>query len=142
MDTQKISQYLEAAALSTWAVFSPIRAVMATTGALIFADLFTGVWAAIKRKEPVTSKGFSRTVAKILLYETALCMSYLVHQYMTGDLLPADKLVAGMIGIVELKSILENLDTISGAPVFQQIINKAIDAENKNLGPPPGGPLK
>lgn len=128
------AKYLEPAAISAWAVFTPIRAVMATTGALIFADLMTGVWAAVKRGEKLTSKGFSRTLAKIFLYEAALMASYLVHQYMTGDLLPADKLVAGLIGIVELKSILENLNTINGTPVFAQIVNKAISAQEQ-LGP-------
>ncbi len=126
--------YIEAAAISTWAVFAPIKAVMLTTGVLIFADLMTGVWAAVKRKEPITSKGISRTLAKIALYELALATSYLVHQYMTGDLLPADKLVAGLIGIVELKSILENLNTINGTPVFAAIINRTISAQDQ-IGP-------
>ncbi len=124
-----VAKYFEAGAISTWAVFAPIKSIMFTTGALIFFDLGTGIWAAIKRKEPITSKGISRTVAKIVLYECALAVSYLVHQYMTGDLLPADKLVAGLIGIVELKSILENLNTINGSPVFAAVVNRAISAE-------------
>lgn len=127
----KFLEYLEAAAISAWAVLAPIKAVMLTAGVLIFADLLTGVWAAAKRKEKITSKGISRTVAKIFLYEMALVTSYLVHQYMTGDLLPADKLVAGLIGIVELKSILENLNAVNGTPVFASIIDRTISAQNK-----------
>ncbi len=134
MKFEDAKNYLEAAAVSAWAVFAPIKAVMFATGALIFIDLATGVWAAIKRKEPVTSKGISRTIAKIVLYELALATSYLVHQYMTGDLLPADKLVAGLIGIVELKSILENMNTINGSPVFAAIVNRAISAQEQ-IGP-------
>lgn len=134
VDWVAIHKYSEAAAISAWAVFTPIKAVMATTGALILVDLITGVWAAIKRKEAVTSKGISRTVAKLFLYECGLCVSYLVHQFMTGDLFPADKLLAGLIGIVELKSILENMNAINGTPVFAQIINKAISAQEQ-IGP-------
>lgn len=104
---------------------------MATTGVLIFADLITGIWAATKRKEPVTSKGISRTLAKIFLYEAALALSYLVHQYMTGDILPADKLVAGLIGIIELRSILENMNAINGTPVFAAVIDRAVSAQRK-----------
>ncbi len=126
-----IEKYFEACAISAWAVFAPIKAVMATTGALIFFDLATGIWAATKRGEPVTSKGISRTVAKIFLYEMALMTSYLVHHYMTGDTLPADKLVAGLIGVVELKSILENLNTVNGSPVFAAVIDRTISAQAK-----------
>ncbi len=127
----KALEYIEAALLSAWAVLAPIHAVMFVTGALIFVDLATGIMAAKKRREKITSKGFSRTVAKILMYELALVTSYLVHQYMTGDLLPADKLVAGMIGMVELKSILENLNAINGAPVFQAVIDRTIAAQKR-----------
>ncbi len=131
MKLEDLKNYAEAAAISAWAVFAPIKAVMLTAGVLICADLLTGIWAATKRQEPITSKGISRTLAKIALYELALATSYLVHQYMTGDLLPADKLVAGLIGIVELKSILENLNIINGTPVFAAIINRAIGAQDQ-----------
>jgi len=127
----KALQYIEAAAISTWAVFAPIKAVMFATGALIFMDLATGICAARKSGQPITSKGISRTVAKIVLYECALAVSFIVHQYMTGDLLPADKLVAGLIGLVELKSILENMNTINGSPVFEALINKTISAQDQ-----------
>lgn len=125
-----MKDYLEAAAISLWAVFAPIKAVMGATGALIFVDLATGLWAAKKTGQPITSKGISRTIAKIVLYECALAVSYIVHQYMTGDLLPADKLVAGLIGLVELKSILENMNIINGSPVFAAIVNRAISAQD------------
>ncbi len=127
----KYLEYFEAAAISTWTVFAPIQAVMAATGALIFIDLATGVMAAKKRKEEITSKGFSRTLAKIILYELALATSFVVHKYMTGDYLPADKLVAGLIGLVELKSILENVNTLNGTPIFEAVINRAISAQGR-----------
>ena len=133
----KYQDYIEAAAVSAWAVFAPIRAVMLTTGVLIFADLITGMWAAHRRGEEITSKGISRTLAKIFLYEMALAISYLVHQYMVGDSLPADKLVAGLIGLVELKSILENMNTINGSQVFSAVIDRALAAERKVEKPRP-----
>lgn len=135
--------YLEAAALSAWAVFAPIHAVMEVTGGLILIDLVTGVMAAKKTGQEITSKGISRTLAKVVLYELALATSFLVHQYMTGDLLPADKLVAGLIGLVELKSILENINAANGTPVFAAIVDRTIAAQRhlergkrKKKGPP------
>lgn len=122
---------IESAAIAIWAVFAPVRAVMMVTGTLIFVDLVTGMWAAKKANKPITSKGISRTLAKVALYECAIAVSYLVHQYMTGDLLPADKLVAGLIGLVELTSILENLNTINGSPIFAAIVNRAINAQDQ-----------
>ncbi len=121
--------YLEALALSILAVFAPIKPMMLATGALIVADLITGVWAAKKRKEPITSSRLKRTVGKFLVYELALCMSYLVHQYLVGDILPAEKIIAAMIGLVELKSCLENMDAIQGESVFKVIIDRVVQAQ-------------
>lgn len=125
----KLFTYVEASILSLWAVFAPVQAIMGVTGGLIFVDLVTGIMAAHKKGEEITSKGISRTVAKIVLYELALATSFLVHQYMTGDLLPADKLVAGLIGLVELKSIMENINVANGTPVFAAIIDRSIAAQ-------------
>lgn len=131
-------KYLEALGLSTLAVFAPLRAVMLAALFLIFVDLGTGMWAAKKRGEKISSKGISRTLAKIFLYESALAISFIVHQYLTGDLLPADKLVAGLIGLVELRSVLENLDAINGTSTFQLLVNKIIATEQQKFpeGPP------
>ena len=134
-------KWLEALGLSVLAIFAPIKAVMFATGFMILADFVTGMWAAKKRGEKITSKGFSRTLAKIFLYEAALAVSFIVHQYLTGDALPADKLVAALVGLTELKSILENLDSINGTSTFKLIVDKIISAEQQKFPPqPPQGP--
>lgn len=117
-------KYLEALALSILAVFAPIKAVMLVTLVLIIADTITGILAARKRGEPITSTGFKRTVGKLLLYESALCLAFLVEQYITGPAIPVSKLVSSMIGLTELKSILENCDDISGKSIFQAVVDR------------------
>jgi len=117
-------RYLEAFILAVVTVFAPAKTALIAALALVFFDFVTGVLAARKRKEKITSAGFKRTVGKIVLYEMALCMAFLAQEFLLGDDVPAFKLISTMIGLVELKSILENLDTINGKPVFRAILKK------------------
>lgn len=115
--------------LSALAVFAPIEPVIITTFVLVLADFITGVLAARKSGTKITSTGFKRSVGKLFLYETAMCLAFLVQKYMTGDLLPASKLVSALIGLTELKSILENLDTIQGSSFFNAILGRITQSE-------------
>lgn len=128
-------RYLESAALALITVFIPVESAILTTFALILVDLVVGILAARKQKIPVTSEGIKRTVGKILLYETAICLGFLVQQYLTGELFPACKLITALVGLVELKSILENLDVVSGTNTFKAILSRitqsAEDIEKK-----------
>lgn len=120
---------LIALGLSIVAVFAPIQAMIITTGVLIGADLIVGIWAASKQGHPITSAGIRRTVTKMFIYETALLLGFLAEHYLLSDLLPATKIVSGMIGITELKSIYENLNTISGSDLLKTAIAK-LGSEN------------
>ena len=117
-------RYLHFIILSIIVVLTPIKAAIIATIVLTFADMITGIWAAVRRKEAITSSGLKNTVGKILMYEIALIMAFLVQQYLTGEILPAAKLVAALIGLVELTSILENLDAINGTPIFKAIVSR------------------
>lgn len=124
-------RYLESLALACLAVFAPIKAVLATTLVLVLLDTATGVYAAYRRKEKITSTGLKRTAGKIALYEFALCVAFLAQHYLIGDDFPACKLVSAMVGLVELKSILENLDSISGTDLFQSILSAITHKQDK-----------
>lgn len=115
---------LEALLLSLLAVFAPIKAIIIVTGVLIFADTITGIIAAKKRGEVISSAGLRRSVTKSAVYLTAVCMGFLVEHYMMDNIMPISKIVAGLISAVELKSILENLDSINGNPIFKTLIEK------------------
>lgn len=124
--------YFKALLLACLAVFTPIKAVLLATLALVFFDTATGVYAAHKRKEPITSSGLKRTVGKLTLYESSLCMAFLAQHYLIGEDFPVCKLVSAMVGLVELKSILENLDSISGSSMFQSILNAITQKQDKS----------
>lgn len=117
-------KYLEALVISSLAAFAPVKATLATVLALVIVDLITGVLAALKRKELITSAQLRRSVSKLLIYELAVAMSYLSEHYLMSDEVPALKLISGMLGMVELKSVIENLNELSGNSVFKALIDK------------------
>lgn len=121
---EALVKYVQPLFVSALAVFAPIKAILLVTGFLIISDLITGVLAAKKRGEAINSAGLRRTVTKILVYNLAVISGFLVETYMISDIFPISKLIAGVISIVELKSILENLNTINGTNIFKVIIEK------------------
>lgn len=110
--------------LSTAAVFAPIKMVLLVTGVLIFADLVTGIIAARKRKEPITSAGLRRTVTKVFIYNAAIMLGFLAETYMLDGFLPISKIASSLIALVECKSLYENLDEIRGGNLFKSLIDK------------------
>jgi len=125
--------WLKAAAVAVIAILAPIHSVMLTTGILIFADLLLGVIAAYKRKETITSAALRRTVTKILVYQTAIVTGFLCEKFLLSGSIPVVKLAAGAIGLVEVKSIMENLNEINGSPIFNSLLSAL---GSKNDSPP------
>lgn len=118
-----LKQYSIFLIISIAAVFSPIYDVIVVVGVLIFIDLFLGVYAATKRGEEITSAGLRRTISKMFVYQMVVLSCFLGEKYLLHGLLPAVKLVAGVIGITEIKSILENAGDITGLN-FKTILKK------------------
>ena len=117
-------ELLKALLISSIAVLAPIHAVMIVVGILIGADLILGIAASLKSGEKIHSAAMRRTVSKILIYQLAVITGFLCETYLMGGLLPISKLVAGVIGLVEMKSILENCDIINGEPIFKSVLKK------------------
>lgn len=113
-------------------VLAPIHAVMISVGVLVIADLITGIWAAIKRGEKVRSAAMRRTISKMLIYQIALITGFIFERYILEDLIPMTKIVASVIGMVEIKSIFENLNTIYGSDLFKVILSK-LGSENDRV---------
>lgn len=109
--------------ISIVAVFAPIHAILITTMVLIFMDLILGTYAAYKRGEEITSAGLRRTITKMFVYQIVLMTSFLGETYLLGGIIPVVKLVAGFIGLVEIKSLLENASSITNLD-FKSIIKK------------------
>lgn len=130
-------KFLQASLVSLVAVLAPIKAVLLVSGFLIFADLISGILAARKRGENISSAGLRRTLSKMLIYNLAVISGFLVETYMVSELLPISKLIAGTISLVELKSILENLNTINGTDIFKTVLNSLGSKNDGSSGEPP-----
>lgn len=125
----KFFKPLEALAIALLAIFAPIHHLLLSTGVMIFADLVTGVYAAYKRGEPITSSGLRRTVTKMFVYELSIVLAFIAEHYIS-DILPFVKMASAMIAVTELKSIYENLNSISGINLLKGLIDK-LGSENQ-----------
>lgn len=119
-----LNNYLTKASVLLITLLSPIHGVMATVGFLIVADLVTGMIAAKKRGEKINSAAMRRTVSKMVVYQIAVISGFLLETQLLHELLPVTKVVAGVIGMVEFKSILENGNTILGVNIFKEVIKR------------------
>lgn len=116
--------YLKYLIISAIAVLAPIKTTMVAISILIFADLVLGLIAAYKRGDKITSAALRRTVSKILVYQTAIITGFICEKYLISDLIPMSKLIAGVVGMVEMKSLLEHADELNGSPIFKSLIKK------------------
>lgn len=119
-----MKEWLMAILLSCVAVLAPIKAVLVTVGILILADMFTGMYAAKKRGEELSSAAMRRTLSKMLVYQGVVILGYLLEANLMDHLMPVAKIVASAIGMVEFKSILENSNSIVGTNIFKAVISK------------------
>lgn len=110
---ESVVKYVGAALLS---IIAPVQAVMLTVGFLIFTDTVTGIMAARKRGEKLSSSGFRRVVAKMLTYQLAVLSGFFVETYI-GVGFSVTKAVAGAIAISELSSMMENIQVITGTKI-------------------------
>jgi len=106
------------------ALMSPIKPLLIACGFLILADMVTGMISANKRKEKINSADMRRSITKMVVYQFAIISGFVLEKYMLDDLLPVSKLVAGVIGMVEFKSILENASVIAGQDILKMVMDK------------------
>lgn len=98
-------------------------------GVLMFLDLVTGVWKAIKNKNAVTSIGLRDTAIKLVQYGVFLItihvlISFQVNGKIIGVLNYADECGYSFLILIEAKSIFENLQVIDQRFDFSGIIDK------------------
>jgi len=116
--------HLKVLLLSLLAVFAPAQAMILSSSLLVLVDLITGVLAAKKRGEKITSQGLSRTVAKLVIYESAILLAFITQTYLTGNTIPVASVVAGFVGITEMLSCMENLNSLSGTDLLKVLIKR------------------
>lgn len=107
-----------------WFWITPIRPALISVLSLPMVDLVLALASAHKAGTKITSSGLKRTVAKMLVYLSATILAFVVEMYLTGPYFPVIHVVTGLVGLTELKSCLEHLDDLGGAPLFASILSK------------------
>ena len=106
------------------AIFAPLKPILLAVTFLVLVDMITGIWSAVKNKQKVTSAKMGRTISKFLVYNLCVISAFILEQYLIDGLIPVSKLVSGVIGMVEVKSILENANKITGINIFREVIQR------------------
>jgi uncharacterized membrane protein len=96
--------------------FFPIKHFLIFTIFVVFADTVTGIMAARKRNEPITSKGLYRTSQKVVVYFVGIMI---FHGASVTFGLPSQIVysVSFLIAFTELYSISENIKSITGVNI-------------------------
>jgi uncharacterized membrane protein len=96
--------------------FFPIKHFLIFTIFVVFADTVTGIMAARKRNEPITSKGLYRTSQKVVVYFVGIMI---FHGASITFGLPSQIVysVSFLISFTELYSISENIKSITGVNI-------------------------
>jgi uncharacterized membrane protein len=93
--------------------FIPIKGFLLFTVAVVFADTITGIKAAKKEGQKISSKGLYRTTEKIVVYFTSILIFELAKNTFSIPF-PITYMVAMMISATELFSVAENVQRITG----------------------------
>ena len=109
--------------MSGLSMFAPAANLMFAIGFLVLSDFITGVLAARKREETINSKKMRNSVTKGIGYMVAILVAYLMQKAFIKDF-EVMKIVAALIAFIELKSIDENLESLTGKSLFNQFLKK------------------
>jgi len=96
--------------------FLPIKHFLIFTIFVVFSDTVTGIMAARKRNEAITSKGLYRTSQKVVVYFVGIMI---FHGASVTFGLPSQIVysVSFLISFTELYSISENIKSITGVNI-------------------------
>lgn len=118
-----IKKYLMLAITYLVTYFSPAFSMMIIIGVFVFSDFITGIMAAKKRGEEITSKKARPTVTKGLSYMIAILVAHIFQNHFLPQI-EVMKIVSGLIAVIELKSMDENIRIITGKSLFKQFTNR------------------
>lgn len=110
-----------------WNFFLPIGHYMGFTIILILVDFATGIAAARHRGETLRSRGFARSILKIGLYCGTIIISHGMDKVFfapQGLSFGLVWIVAGLIGLSEFKSNLENVAVVTGLDIWAAIADR------------------
>lgn len=127
----KLVTYLLNFALFIYMYFTATYPSMIVIGLFILFDFITGIWKAKKLDIPITSKKMRNTIGKGCAYMIAILVAHLFELTFSAGVIPLMKIVAFFIASAEIKSIYENLGTVSGLDFWTYIKDKLSGTHSK-----------
>jgi phage-related holin len=116
----------------------PLKGFLILTTALVVSDTISGMLAAKRRGEKISSRGFYRTIEKTVVYFAAiLCASGLQTMFLSNTGIsflpdvPFVHIVSGSICVTEFLSFRENVESLTGVDILgglKKNIQKILDA--------------
>jgi hypothetical protein len=104
------------------ATFAPLVPLLLSIGILIIIDFCVGLYRAYKIGELITSRKMSNTISKMLLYNLMIVSLFILEAFIIDKALPLTKIGAGFIAIIEVKSINESVELITGTDILGKIM--------------------
>jgi len=107
--------------------FLPISGILFLIGFAIVIDTITGVWKSKKLNIPITSRKLSAIISKLMLYEIAVILFYLIDRFILNDIiltffsvpLMLTKILSLVLVSIEVISISENYKAVKGIDLWQ-----------------------
>ena len=107
----------------------PIKAIMITVGLAILADTVVGIYKSKKKGEKITSRKLSQVVSKMFLYQGAIVLFFCIEKFIlvdfivlfTGIPLFLTKLVGALMVFIEVQSISESIESLTGKSIWVRI---------------------
>jgi hypothetical protein len=56
-----------------------------------------------------------------MLYQIAIVSGFLIEQYVIAQFIPITKLIATVVAIIEFKSIIESIESVTGKDLWSKI---------------------
>ncbi len=129
-----MGKHITALLIAITAILTPAVPIIIFTGVLIFSDTATGIWAAMKRKEKITSRALGRTATKIVLYSAVILLTFGFEVFFPAlQYVHMGQIASGYICLVELKSIYENVSVITGLDIWSHLVGKIEKLRSSNI---------
>jgi len=102
--------------------FSELQSALIAVGFLIMMDTFTGIWGSWKTKgrKSIHSSKIGRIISKLILYQLAIIVAKVAETYLS-PVIPWVDVTAGILAIIEVKSIFENISIILGFDLWDRV---------------------
>ena len=94
-----------------------VATFLSFTLVIVLVDLYTGRMAAKHRGEAIKSSGYHQSVKKYVLYMLGILISELFIRVFSLPI-PLTYMVAGVVALTEIKSIFENIETVTGVDLW------------------------